>query len=107
MRIEDRIAVNANYFDTDGKPIENLHVLSMIDLRYNGAFSFNPQGFTCSKSGKNVLLLFTKDKKLYSLDENEYAKKQVSESGSYDFTMSNITNSVTNSSDLKKYLGLK
>jgi hypothetical protein len=107
MRVPDRLAVKATYKDEIGREIDNGHVLSMIDLNYNGAFSFSPQSFSCSKSGRNVLLLFTKDSKVYVVNEEEYKKKNVTQSGTYDFTMSDITDKVTDSEELRKYLGLK
>lgn len=107
MRIKDRLAIRGTYKDVNGKEIENAHVLSMIDLKFNGAFSFNPQAFTCSKSGRNVLLLFTQDNKVYVLNEEEYKKMKLDKSGQYEFTMADITEKVTDSEDLRKYLGLK
>src|ERR1035437_1263446 len=67
-RPENKIDIIARYIDTEGKEINLLHVLSLIDLKYNGAFSFDPQSFTCNPKGKNVLALFTKTGDLYLLD---------------------------------------
>jgi len=106
-RVPDRLAINAKYQDKKGNEIEDAHVLSMIDLKYNGAFSFSPGNFTCSKSGRNVLLLFTKNKKLYALPEDEYKKMNISASGDFTFKMNDITEKVKDPNDLKSFLGLK
>ncbi len=107
MQVPDRLAIRGTYKDVNGKEIENPHVLSMIDLKFNGAFSFDPQAFTCSKSGRNVLLLFTQDNKVYVLNEEDYKKMNLDKSGQYEFTMADITEKVTDSEELRKYLGLK
>lgn len=107
MRLADRIMVNAKYIDENGNPISNQHVLSMIDMKYNGAFSFDPRYFTCSQSGRNVLLLFTRDKKLYALSEEAYKKMDIKDSGDFTFKMTDITEEVKSPSELKKYLGIK
>lgn len=63
-RLKNRLSITASYVDEMGREIENTSVLSMMDLRYNSAFSFNPSNFVCSANGRNVLVLFTFDKKL-------------------------------------------
>ncbi|MFZ5551918.1 MAG: carboxypeptidase-like regulatory domain-containing protein [Bacteroidota bacterium] len=106
-RVPDQLMVKASYVNEKGKKIEEGHILSMIDLKFNGAFSFDPSYFTCSKSGRNVLLLFTNDKKLYALTEEEYKKMNISKSGEYTFAMQDITKKVKDPDDLKNFLGLK
>ena len=106
-KLQDRIYVQAEYKDEQGNKIEAQHVLSMIDLKYNGAFSFSPENFTCSAGGKNVLLLFTQDKKLYALSEAAYSKMFIEKPGKYTFVMKDITAEVKDENDLKKFLGLK
>ena len=104
-RVKDRIHIMANYVDEQGKQL-NGKVLSMIDLDYNGAFSFNPADFSCGKNGRNVLLLFTPNKAVYLLSEEKYKAMNISESGRYEFVMQEITNEVKTADDLKRVLGI-
>lgn len=105
-KLPNRVQIAAKYFDQQGNEIRDCHVLSMIDLNYNGAFSFNPSAFTCDSKGDNVLLLFTKSETLYLLDKGEFAKKNITESGEQHFTMREVTNEIKNTDDLANYLGI-
>lgn len=106
-RLPNRVIITAKYIDEQGNEIKNLHVLSMIDLKYNGAFSFDPKSFICDAKGRNVLVLFSKKGELYVLDENEFAKMNIQKSGHYTFKMKNVTNEIKSTGDLTNYLGLK
>lgn len=105
-RVRKRVNIIADYLTEEGKPIMNATVLSMIDLNYNGAFSFAPRNFTCSSIGKNVLLVFTRDHSLYILDAKSFAKMGIKEDGIYTFVLTDITDKVKNTNDLENYLGL-
>lgn len=105
-RLPNRVNIMANYTDQNGNRINNLNVISMIDLNYNGAFSFDPDYFTCDKKGRNVILLFTDDNKLYAINETAFKKMDIERSGKYEFVMTEITDKVKNAKDLKDYLGL-
>jgi hypothetical protein len=105
-RLADKIQIHANYTDEKGKPIKSINVLSLVDMRYNGAFSFDPANFTCSKSGRNVLLLFTHNNKLYALTENEWKAMNIKAGGDYTFKMKDISAEVKSPAALKKFLGL-
>ena len=82
-------------------------MLSLIDLEYNGAFSFSPNRFTCNAKGNNVILLFSTSDKLYLLDKGEFAKMKIEKSGDYTFTVKEVSNTIRNTADLAKHLGLK
>ncbi len=105
-RVKAPISIAAKYVDKAGNEIENGHVLSLIDLKYNGAFSFNPQYFTCSAEGKNVLLLFTKSGDIYACPHSRMEQMDLTGGGNYEFEMDNITQLVSTTQDLKEYLGL-
>jgi hypothetical protein len=83
-----------------------LHVLSLIDLQYNGAFSFDPGNFICDANGQNVLALFTKKGELYLLEKDDFAKMNIQKSGQQTFTMKNMTNEIKNAKDLANHLGI-
>lgn len=105
-QLAKKFSVQAEYIDENGKKIKHSHVLSLVDLKFNGAFSFDPSQFYCSADGRNVLLLFTKDKRLFAIREEDFKKMNISESGEYTFTMKDITKEVKNTKDLKNFLGL-
>lgn len=106
-RLPNRVEIIAKYVDSEGKEIDKLHVLSMIDLQYNGAFSFNPKNFICDAKGQNVLALFTKSGDLYLLDKTEFANMNIQKSGQYTFTMKNMTDEIKSTKDFANYLGIK
>jgi hypothetical protein len=101
------VHIQARYVDGKGKSIENTYLLSMVDLNVNSAFSFMPVSFTCSATGRNVLLLFTADKKLYAIREEEFRNMQINNSGNYTFRMTEITDAVKTTDQLREFLGLK
>lgn len=105
--LKSPVDITASYKNTAGEKIEDGYVVSMIDLNYNGAFSFDPARITCSRKGENVLLLFTRNKKLYALSSDAFKKMQITASGDYTFTMTDITSEVKNPEDLRQYLRLK
>ncbi len=78
----------------------------MMDLNYNGAFSFDPKRFTCSGTGKNALVLFTKSGKLYIMEPSKFKEMNILKSGTYTFTMKEMTHEIKSSDDLAKYLGI-
>lgn len=104
-RLPNRTTVNARYFDEKGTPIAHAKMVSLIDLNYNGAFTGSPEKFECSKTGRNILLLFTNDNQIYACTE-ESMKKINFEHHTQEFNMTNITSQIKSSQDLKKYLGI-
>ena len=106
-RVGQPVNIMATYKDEAGNKIEDLTVLSMIDLNYNGAFSFNPNQFMCSATGRNVLLLFTKAGRLYMLEEAGFKKMQITSNGNYAFTMKDVTEKIKGTKDLAGELGIK
>ena len=106
-RVPNRVDVTATFKDENGKTINNLHVLSLIDLEYNGAFSFSPNRFTCNAKGNNVILLFSTSNELYLLDKGEFSKMNIDKSGDYTFHVKNVTKNIKNTSDLANHLGIK
>jgi hypothetical protein len=106
-RIPYRIKIKAKFIDKDRIEIKDLKVLSLIDLRYNGAFSFDPTNFVCDSRGKNVLLLFTKSLQLYLFGKGEFEKMKIKVSGDYTFTLENVTSKFKCTKDLAAYLNIK
>lgn len=105
-RIKNQVNIAAKYVDENGREIRGGKVLSMIDLKFNGAFSYDPRKFVCNAKANNVLLLFTANNEMYLLEKGEFQKMKIGKSGTYSFKMKNVTNEIKSSADLSEYLGL-
>lgn len=104
-RLESAVSLMPEYVDeATGDKIIEKHVTCVIDLNYNGSFSFGPNSIICDKNAKNVILLFTKNKKVYALSAENFAKLNVKKNGAVSFEMKEVTNQVKNAEDLKLYL---
>lgn len=99
--IKNQIAVSADYTDLEQMAIDNAHTLSIIDINYNAAYSFQPEQFICNAKANNVLLLWSKDGKLYSFVKRAAIKMNT---GDYSFQMEDLSDKIKNTSDLKRYL---
>lgn len=104
-RIANRTTLLPNYVDKNGNQIEKQHVLCVVDLKYNGSFSYNPNSITVDKKGKNVLLLFTENKKLFVLSEGEYQKMN-KDSAQPTIVMTDMTSELSSTKALKEYLNI-
>lgn len=106
-RLPNPVNLLATYVDEKGNTIEDGNVLSMIDLNYNGAFSFAPGSFLCSVEGNNVLALFTHSGKLYVLEKGAFEGMNIKSSGAYTFAMTDMTETIGNTADLAAYLDIE
>ena len=106
-RIGKSITINPVFVDEHGQKISDGNILSLIDLNYNGAFSFDPNAYiTLDANGRNVLLLFTKSNKLYLISESEMKEQKLNNNVSHTFTMKNVTEQLNSTEKLSEYLGL-
>jgi hypothetical protein len=104
-RVRNLVTLKPTYLDQNGQEIRDGAIVSMIDLNYNGAFSFDPKWVSCNRTGNNVFLLFTKSGKLYLLDKGEF--KNVAISGSKcTFNMKDVTATIRSTEDLRNHLDL-
>lgn len=106
-RLPNRVNIIAKYEDENGAKIKSPKILSLIDLNYNGAFSFAPNNFTCDSKGENVLLLFAESGELFLLEKGEFEKMNITENGEYLFKMKNVSSTISSTEDLASYLGIK
>lgn len=100
-KTENQIAIAAEYTDQQKEVIKNAQLLSVIDMNYNAAYSFEPSNFICNGLANNVFLLWTNDKKLYSFVKRSTVKLGT---GSYSFTMEDLSHKILNTNDLRAYL---
>ncbi|MCI5058520.1 MAG: hypothetical protein MRY83_20585 [Flavobacteriales bacterium] len=108
FRLSEPVTLNPTYKDQNGRYISNGSVAVVLDLDYNGSFSFNPESFTCSAVGRNHVLLFTKDKRVYHINDSQMDELNLeSGNGSYTLNMSEVTDRVKTTNDLKKLIGLE
>jgi hypothetical protein len=100
--------VKAKYITAEGQPIDPLKVLSLIDYKYRGAYSWDPYNFKFDAASSNALVLFSNSGKVYLFDKHEFKKLYVN-SGNEEMTLTvvDITDKVKNSSDLAKLLEIK
>ncbi|MFK8043899.1 MAG: hypothetical protein AB8B72_00285 [Crocinitomicaceae bacterium] len=103
-RLEEPLALSPTYFDESGNEITSKHVVCVMDLNFNGSFSFHPNNITCSGVGKNVILLFTDDKSVFMLSQDQFAQLNLNGNLRPEFKMKNMTAVIKTSDDLKKYL---
>jgi hypothetical protein len=106
-RMGRSISVKPVFKDKGGNIIARQNVMTLIDLNYNGSFSFDPGDyFSLNPRSKNVMLLFTKDNKVYAFNEEDFKQAPVAKSGTAVFVMNDVSLEVKNTADLRKYLGL-
>jgi hypothetical protein len=105
-RMGNTVALAPTYKNAaNGQEILDKYVVCVLDLNYNGSFSFAPNRIVCNPNGRNVILLFTKDKKMFMLDEENFAALK-DEGTRPIMSMTNITDDVKSSEDLKKVIGI-
>lgn len=102
-RVGNLTQIRASYTDEKGNKITDGQILSLIDLNYNGAFSFSPASFFCNAKANNVLLLFTRSKKMYMLEKGLFAKANIA-NGMCTFKMTDVTARFQTSKQLWNYL---
>ena len=100
-QIKNQIAIEALYTNLQKEVIDNARMLSVIDMNYNAAYSFLPDEFICNGKANNVFLLWTKTGKLYA-----FVKRSTVEmgTGKYSFAMEDMSKSIQNTKDLRRYL---
>lgn len=104
-RLGTTVTINATYKTPDNVILNNVNVLSMVDHKYQGAFSFHPSSITFNPLHENTLLLFTKSGKIYGLHKNNFPKVD-KETHEYTFEVTEITQKANTSEKLKSYLAL-
>lgn len=104
FRLPNPVAFTPTYLDETGEEIYGL-VSCVIDLNYNGSFSYNPRMVKCSDNGNTVLVMFTKKNQIYVIDQAEL--HEALQSGAYPtLTMKDMSDQFKTSNDLKSYLNL-
>ena len=106
-RIGKTAILAPNYIDEKtGKSITGKHVTCVLDLNYQGAFSFHPNNIMCNIEGKNVVLLFTDDHKTYMIENAAILEAYEANKMSPKFVMTDMSESLKSTEDLKKLLSL-
>lgn len=100
-QVKNQVVIAAKYTDFQKILIENTRTLSVIDMDYKAAYSFQPDQFICNSQANNVFLLWTQEGELYAFVKKAKINLQT---GTYSFQMEDLSDHVHNSSDLKAYL---
>ena len=103
-QMEQPVVLSPTYLDENGTEITNKHVVCVMDLNFNGSFSFHPNNITCNGTGKNVILLFTEQKDVFMLSEEQFNQLDLDGNFRPVFEMKDMTGTIKTSDDLKKYL---
>ncbi|MFT5724465.1 MAG: hypothetical protein ACI9JN_001584 [Bacteroidia bacterium] len=102
-RIGKAKTLSPKYVDAQtGQDIKGKHVTCVLDMTFNGSFSFQPNNIVCNLEGENVILLFTNNKKIYVLNAEEFEKAKSSNNPV--FAMTDMTDKLKSSADLRAYL---
>ncbi len=106
-RLSNIAVITPKYVDaSSGKEITATKVACLIDLDYNGSFSFQPNNITCNPDGRNAVVLFTKDNKVFLLSEMRFKAGVATNKSRPVFEMTDMTASLKSPDDLKKVLHL-
>jgi hypothetical protein len=105
-RVKPNVKVDAVFVDQNQQPLTKGYNLSMINLAYNASFGFKPQSFEFERDAGTILLLFTTDDNVYAMPASDFAAMGIQRNGTYTFVMTDITDRVKTSDQLKNYLGL-
>jgi hypothetical protein len=106
-RVGEPKIVKPLYVDAStGEEIRDQFVTCVLDLNYNGSFSFDPRNVMFNMEGKNVILLFTKDQKTYMLNADEFAQTDISNTTTPTFKMTDMTEQLKSSEDLSRLLNI-
>ena len=100
-KVQNQVAIEADYLDEKGNRIDDAYLLTVIDLNFDAAYSFKPKEFICNTKANNVLILWTKSGKIYSFVKRATVQLKT---GNYSFNMQDLSSSVKSIDDLKKYL---
>ena len=92
-------------YTSNGEKIDSPNVTCVLDLSFNGSFSFDPAYVTLNPEGKNAILLFTKDKKVFISLPNKSEKLDFSQQNVI-MEMIEITDKMKSSDDLKSLLNI-
>lgn len=105
-RMQEPVKVRPMFGNVSNSPDASLYKeMVVIDKNMNSVFRFFDQEFSCSKDGKNVLLVYFQGK-IYGVSEQEFSSLQIKNNGTYTFPLNDITDQLQSTEDLKKYLGL-
>lgn len=98
--------IHPEYIDSEtGEEIKAASVACLMDLNYNGSFSFDPNYVTLNPTGKNALLIFTKDDQTYLILPSEFGAVDLKKPFPV-VAMKNVTSEIKSSADLKRVLQL-
>lgn len=100
-QVKNQVVIAAQYTDLQKVMIQEARTVSVIDMDYKAAYSFQPDQFLCNSQANNLFLLWTQNGDLYAFVKKAKVNLQ---SGTYSFQMENLSKRIQNAKDLKVYL---
>lgn len=100
-QVKNQVVIAAQYTDLQKVMIQEARTLSVIDMDYKAAYSFQPDQFLCNSRANNLFLLWTQNGALYAFVKKANVNLQ---SGTYSFQMENLSERIKNAKDLRVYL---
>ena len=105
-RIPNQISLQPSFFNKSSKSkIENLNTVNVIDRNLNASFSFGASNFVINKNGTTDLVFFDSEGKIYILESKELKSTDL-KNGKIDLYLTDVSDKVKTSDDLKAYLKL-
>jgi hypothetical protein len=105
-RIKNLMTIHPIYVDAQtDKQITQTDVLCLMDLDFNGSFSFDPNYVTLNPKGKNAMLLFTTNKEVYLMLPEDFQHIDL-EGDNPKVKLKNVTAELKSSKDLEQLLNL-
>lgn len=106
MRIPNQISLQPILYNksTNAK-IDKLYSVNVIDRSLNASFSFSPANFVINKYGNTDLVFFDSEGKIYILESKDLKSMDL-KNGKINLYLSDVSDKVKTSDDLKLYLKL-
>jgi hypothetical protein len=105
-RIPNQISLQPSFFNKSSKSkIENLNTVNVIDRNLNASFSFGASNFVINKNGTTDLVFFDSEGKIYILESKDLKSTDL-KNGKIDLYLTDVSDKVKTSDDLKQYLNL-
>lgn len=98
-RTQPLLNIQASYANERNELID-MKYLSMIDLRYNAAFSFNPAYFSFNPNASIFLFLLDEDNQVYTVDSESFKNMRIQASGKQQFKVVNQGKTLKSTQDL-------
>lgn len=96
-----RVNIGGNFLDDQGKPILRINNITVVDLKFNGAFYYNnPANIQLDSRSDNMIFVSNQANRIFYVSNADMKAMKISKSGNYDIKMKEITKTHTNNDQL-------